>query len=187
MTPEGAESLDRYRKLRQTAEGLRAEIDTVRARIREQLTRVAEVEVAARRAKARYQQVLPKQVAGNLGEDVARAAKEELAAGEADLAEAKGLLQALQLELPKLEVQIPNAANVEAARRAAWEAIWRDLQAQVPREVPHLVAKMYAALLAFQPDAPYSAALAALCPDPPRRDDCAPLIEQLAGQYSIPL
>lgn len=187
MTPEGAEILDRYRKLRNQAESLRAEIDAVRARTREQLSKVSELEAAARMAKGRYQQVLPKHVAGNLDEHVAKAAKEELATAEADLAEGKGLLQALQSELPKLQGQIPNAADLEAARRAAWEAIWRDLQAQVPNEVPHLVARMYAALLAFRSDAPYSAALAALCPDPPTREDCARLIEQLAGQYSIPL
>lgn len=187
MTPEGAEILDRYRKLRQQAESLRAGIDAVRARIREQLNKVGELEAAARRAKGRYQQVLPEHVAGNLDEQVAKAAKEELATAEADLAEGKGLLQALQTELPKLQSQIPVPADLEGARRAAWEAIWRDLQAQVPNEVPHLVASMYAALLAYKPDAPYSAALSALCPDPPSRDDCARLVEQLAGQYSIPL
>ena len=187
MTPEGAETLDRYRQLRNQAEGLRAEIDTLRARTREQLRKVGELEAAARRAKLHYQQVLPKHVAGNLDEHAAKGAKEELATAEADLAEGKGLLQALQTALPKLQGQIPNAADLEAARRAAWEAIWRDLQAQVPDEVPRLVARMYAALLAYQPDAPYSAALAALCPHPPSREDCARLIEQLAGQYSIPL
>ena len=187
MTPEGAEVLDRYRELRKHVEGLRAGVDTVRARIREQLAKFAELEVAARRAKTRYQQVLPKHVAGNLDEQVAKAAKEELAKAEADLAESKALLQALETELPKLQGQVPNSANLEAARRAAWEAIWRDLKAQVPNEVAHVVARIYAALLAYQPDAPYSAALAALCPDPPSREDCRPLIEQLAGQYSIPL
>ena len=187
MTPEGAEILDRYRRLRKQADSVRAEIETVRARIREQLQKVGEREGAARRAKVHYQQVLPKHVAGNLDEHMAKTAKEELATAESDLAEGKGLLQALQLELPALQGQIPNAADVEAARRATWEAIWRDLQAQVPKEVPHLVARMYAALLAYQPGAPYSAALAALCPHPPTRDECARLIEQLAGQYSIPL
>lgn len=187
MTPEGAEALDRYRGLRKHVESLRAGIDTVRARIREQLTKVADLEVAARRAKAHYQQVLPKHVAGNLDEQVAKAAKEELATTEADLAESRALLQALETELPKLQGQIPNSANLEAARRAAWEAIWRDLKAQVPNEVPHVVARIYAALLAYQPDAPYSAALSALCPDPPSREDCRPLMQQLAEQYSIPL
>lgn len=187
MTTEGAAILDRYRKLRQHAEGLRAEIDTVRARIREQLNKVGELEAAARGAKVRYQQVLPKQVAGNLDGQMANAAKEEIATAEADLAEAKGLLQALQTELPKLQSQLPVAADLDVARRAAWEAIWRDLQSQVPPTVPQLVAGMYAALLAYKPDAPYAAALAAVCPDPPTREDCARLLKQLADQYSIPL
>lgn len=187
MTPQGAEILDRYRKLRQHAERLRAEIESVRARIREQLNKVGELEAAARGAKVRYQQVLPKQLAGSLDEHVAKTVKEEIATAEANLAEAKGLLKALEAELPKLQSQIPVAADLDVARRAAWEAIWRDLQAQVPPAVPQLVAGMYAALLAYKPDAPYSAALAAVCPDPPTREDCARLLEQLAGQYSIPL
>lgn len=187
MIPEGAEALDRYRKLRHHAESLRAEIDAVRAGIREQLNKVGELEAAARRAKARYQQVFSKDVAGSLDDRAANAAREELAAAEAVLAETKGLLQALQTRLPKLQSQIPVPADLETARRAAWEAIWRDLQAQVPTEIPHLVASMYAALLAYKPDAPYAAALAALCPDPPTREDCARLIEQLAGRYSIPV
>src|SRR5207247_11277741 len=109
-----------------------------------------------------------------------------ICSAEGDLAEAKGVLQALQTELPRLTGEMPRAAVLETARRAAWEAILLDLQAQVPKEVPNLVARIYVALLASRPDAPYSAALAALCPDPPRKQDCLRTAEQLAKEYGIP-
>ena len=140
-----------------------------------------------RKAKRRYQQVLPKHVAGNMAEEVARGAKQDLATAEGDLAEAKGVLQALQTELPKLNGELPKPVVLESARRAAWEAIWQDLQAQVPKEVPQLVSRIYAALMAARPDAPHSAAMTAIFPDPPRKQDSARILEQLAKEYGIPL
>lgn len=186
MTHQGTEAVDEYRSLSKQADSARAKVEAAKTRIRGLLERASELEGGARRAKRRFQQLLPKHVAGTMAEDMAKAAKQDLATAEADLAEAKGVLQALQTELPKLHGEMPRAAVVEAARRAAWEAIWLDLQAQVPKEVPNLVARIYVALLASRPDAPYSAALATLCPDPPRRQDYARLIEQLAKEYAIP-
>ena len=186
MTHQGTEALDEYRSLAKQADSLRAKLDAAKARIRGLLERVSELEGGSRKAKRRFQQVLPKHVAGNMAEEVAKAAKQDLATAEGDLAEAKGVLQALQTELPKLNGEMPRAAVLEAARRAAWEAIWQDLQAQVPKEVPQLVARIYVALMAARPDAPYSAALAALCPDPPRKQDCLRIAEQLAKEYAIP-
>ena len=186
MTHQGTEALDEYRSLAKQADSLRAKLDAAKARIRGLLERVSELEGGSRKAKRRFQQVLPKHVAGNMAEEVAKAAKQDLATAEGDLAEAKGVLQVLQTELPKLNGEMPRAAVLEAARRAAWEAIWQDLQAQVPKEVPQLVARIYVALMAARPDAPYSAALAALCPDPPRKQDCLRIAEQLAKEYAIP-
>ena len=186
MTHQGTEALDEYRSLAKQADSLRAKLEAAKARIRGLLERVSELEGGSRKAKRRYQQVLPKHVAGNMAEEVAKAAKQDLATAEGDLAEAKGVLQALQTELPRLNGEMPRAAVLEAARRAAWEAIWQDLQAQVPKEVPQLVARIYVALLAARPDAPYSAALTAIFPDPPRKQDFARLTEQLAKEYGIP-
>lgn len=186
MTHQGTEALDEYRSLAKQADSLRAKLEAAKARIRGLLERVSELEGGSRKAKRRYQQVLPKHIAGNMAEEVAKAAKQDLATAEGDLAEAKGVLQALQTELPRLNGEMPRAAVLEAARRAAWEAIWQDLQAQVPKEVPQLVARIYVALLAARPDAPYSAALTAIFSDPPRKQDCARLTEQLAKEYGIP-
>ena len=186
MNHQGQEAVDEYRSLAKQADSLRAKLEAAKARIRGLLERVSELEGGARKAKRRYQQVLPKHVAGNMAEEIARGAKQDLGSAEGDLAEAKGVLQALQTELPRLTGEMPRAAVLETARRAAWEAILLDLQAQVPKEVPNLVARIYVALLASRPDAPYSAALAALCPDPPRKQDCLRTAEQLAKEYGIP-
>lgn len=186
MTHQGTEALDEYRSLANQADSLRAKLEAAKARIRGLLERASDLEGGARRAKRRYQQLLPKHVAGNMAEEVARGAKQDLATAEGDLAEAKGVLQALQTELPKLNGEMPRAATLETARRAAWEAILLDLQAQLPKEVPQLVARIYVALLASRRDAPYSAALTALCPDPPRKQDCLRIAEQLAKEYGIP-
>jgi len=186
MTHQGQEAVDEYRNLAQQADSLRAKLEAAKARIRGLLERVSELEGGARKAKRRYQQALPKHVAGNMAEEVARGAKQDLGSAEGDLAEAKGVLQALQTDLPKLNGEIPRAAALETARRAAWEAIWQDLQAQVPKEVPHLLARIYVALMAARPDAPYSAALMTIFPDPPRKQECGRLLEQLAKEYGIP-
>jgi len=95
------------------------------------------------------------------------------------------MFQALQAELPKVEAQIPSAGEIKLARRAAWEVIYRDLLAQVPKEVPQLVAKIYAALLEHHPEATFSVALLAMCPEAPSRRLCSELTEQLASAYDI--
>lgn len=186
MNHQGTEALDEYRNLAKQAESLRARLDAAKARIRGLLDRVSELEGVERKAKRRYQQVLPKHVAGNMAEEVARGAKQDLATAGGDLAEAKGVLQALQTELPKISGEMPKPAVLEAARRAAWEAIWQDLQSQIPKEVPQLLSRVYVALMAARPDAPYSAALTSIFPDPPRKQDCTRILEQLAKEYGIP-
>jgi hypothetical protein len=161
-------------------------IEAVKARTREQIDKVSELEASARMARLRYQHLL-KQSAGTLDQEMATVAKTELATAEANLAEGQGILQGLQRELPQLQTQMPSAADVDAARRAAWEAIWMDLRQQVPKEMLQLVTRTYAALLAYKNDAPYATALASLFPDPPTRQECARLTEEMAREYSIPL
>jgi hypothetical protein len=186
MGPECAASLDRYRNLWNRLQTVRASVEACKGRIREQLELVSKLDGAARVAKLRYQDVLTRSC-GTGDEQTTGRAKAELAAAEGDLAEAQGRLQGLQGELPKLEGQRPNAAELEAARRSAWEAIWQDLRNNVPQETQQLVARTYAALLAYKPDAAYSMAISALFSAPPTRQECASLAEQLAREYSIPL
>ncbi|MGH7166304.1 MAG: hypothetical protein ACREIS_12360 [Nitrospiraceae bacterium] len=185
MSPEQGGILDRYRTLWRQAESQRAKAEELKTRSRELSARVSELESAVRLARGHYQQVLPRHVAGQGDEHTVNKAKEDLAQAEADLAEAKGMFQALQAQLPKVESQIPSAGEVELARRAAWEVIYRDLLAQVPKEVPQLLAKIYAALLEHHRDAAFPVALLAMCPEPPSRRQCAQLIEQLAAAYDI--
>lgn len=186
MSPECAADLDRYRGLWNRLQTVRASVEACKARIREQLELVSALDAAGRVAKRRYQDVLKQ--AGSTGDEPTTAsAKAELAAAEANLAEAQGKLQILQAELPKLEGQRPNPGELDAARRSAWEAIWRDLLKNVSQETQQLVARTYAALLAYKSDAAYSMAISALFSVPPTRQECASLTEQLAREYSIPL
>ncbi len=177
--------LERYRTLWRQAQSQRAKVEDLKTRSREESTRVSQLESAVRLARSHYQQVLPRHVAGHLDEQTVNKAKEDLARAEADLAEAKGIFQALQAELPKAQAQIPTAGEIDIARKAAWEVIYRDLLTQVPKEVPQLVAKIYAALLEHHPEATFPLALLAMCPEPPSRRLCTELTEQLAATYNI--
>jgi len=107
MNHQGQEAVDEYRSLAKQADSLRAKLEAAKARIRGLLERVSELEGGARKAKRRYQLVLPKHVAGNMAEEIARGAKQDLGSAEGDLAEAKGVLQALQTELPRLTGEKP--------------------------------------------------------------------------------
>jgi len=185
MSPEQGGILDRYRTLWRQAQSQRAKAEELKSRSRELSARVSQLESAVRLARGHYQQVLPRHVAGHVDEHTVNKAKEDLAHAEADLAEAKGTFQALQGELPKVAAQIPSVGEIELARRAAWEVIYRDLLAQVPKEVPQLMAKIYAALLEHHPDATFSVALLAMCPEAPSRRQCTELTEQLAAAYDI--
>src|SRR5205823_9352527 len=129
------------------AEAMRTAIDGSKALVRVQLDKVSKWEAAARTAKLRYQQAVKQ--AGALVEQTA-AAKADLAAAEASLVEAQAILNRLQAELPKLQSQIPSYGELEIARRAAWEAIWRDLRSKIPQETQLIVACAYAALIAYK-------------------------------------
>jgi transposase len=185
MSPECTAALERYRSLWNRAESGRASIEATKARIREQLEKLTRLDGAARKARLNYQEVL-KEVGSALDEKGAPE-KADLGTANANLAEAQGRLQSLQAELPKLQAQIPNAGELDATRRAAWEAIWRDLMNKLPTEIQQLVAQTYAALLAHKTDASYSMALASLFSAPPGRQECSRLTQQLAAEYSIPI
>lgn len=185
MSLEQDGTLERYRTVRRRAESQRAKVEELKTSTRELSARISQLESAVRLARGHYQQVLPRHVAGQVDELTVTKAKDDLARVEADLAEARGMFQALQAELPKAQAQIPSVGEMELARRAAWEVIYRDLLAQVPRDVPQLVAKIYAALLEHHPEATFSVALLAMCPEAPSRRQCTELTEQLAAAYHI--
>ncbi len=187
MSAELAAVLSQYRNLCRKAEANRAKVQGVRARMREQLEKVTELETTARGAKNRYKQTLNRQVAGEAEESVVKRVKRKVVNVEADLIEAKGTLEALKAELPRLAVAAPDALNTERAKWAAWDAIARDLTAQVPPKINELAAKIYAATLIHHPDAPFSVALLAICPTPPGRNRCSELAVQLAKEYNIPM
>ena len=81
----------------------------------------------------------------------------------------RGILGALQAELPKLEASALNPADIEDAQGAAWDSVARDFQAQVPNEINELVNRSSAATLRNHPDASFSVALVAICPTIPAR------------------
>ena len=155
--------------------------------MREHMEKINELETTVRGAKNRYQHTLNRQVAGEAEENVVKRAKEEVANEEADLAEAKGTLEALKAELPRLEEAAPDGLDAERAKWAAWDAISQDLKAQVPQKTHELVVKIYAATLIHHHDAPFSVALTAICPAPPGRQRCSGLAVQLAKEYNIPM
>jgi len=185
MSAEVAAVLSQYRNLCQEAEANRAKVQGVRVRMREQMEKVTELDPAARGAKNRYQQTLKQQMTGEAEEDVVKRAREDVVNVEADLTEAKCTLEALKAELPKLEGAPPTASDVERAKWAAWDAIARDLKAQALPEINELAAKIYAATLIHHPDASFSVALTAICPNPPGRQQCSELAVQLAKEYNI--
>ena len=187
MSAEVAAVLSQHRNLCREAEANRAKVQGVRARMREHMEKINELETTVRGAKNRYQHTLNRQVAGEAEENVVKRAKEEVANVEADLAEAKGTLEALKAELPRLEEAAPDGLDAERAKWAAWDAISQDLKAQVPQKTHELVVKIYAATLIHHHDAPFSVALTAICPAPPGRQRCSELAVQLAKRYNIPV
>lgn len=187
MSKADAEILVHYRKSCKGAKTHKAKVQGVKIRIRELMESIGELEAARKEAKTRYQQSLARHVAGDADESVVKNAKKKLASAEAALAEAEGILEALEGELPKLQAAAPNSTEIEHARRAAWDAISRDLKAQVPNKINELAAKIYAATLTNHPDAAFSVALTAICPTPPARQYCAKWAEQLAEEYDIPV
>ena len=187
MSAEDSAILEQYRNLCGEAEANKAKMQSVKARIREQMEKVTELEPAARGAKNRYQQTLKRQMTAEAEEDVVKRARQDVVNVEADLTEARGTLGALKAELPKLEGAPPTASGVERAKWAAWDAIARDLKAQVPPEINELAANIYAATLIHHPDASFSVALTAICPTPPGRQRCSGLAVQLAKEYNIPM
>ena len=102
MSADDSAILEQYRNLCGEAEANRAKIQSMKARTREQLEKVTELEVAARGAKNQYEQTLKRQMAGEAEEDVVKRAREDVVNVEADLTEASGTLGALKAELPKL-------------------------------------------------------------------------------------
>ncbi len=186
MSAEVAAVLSQHRNLCREAEANRAKVQGVRARMREHMEKINELETTVRGAKNRYQHTLNRQVAGEAEENVVKRAKEEVANEEADLAEAKGTLEALKAELPRLAAA-PDGLDAERAKWAAWDAISQDLKAQVPQKTHELVVKIYAATPIHHHDAPFSVALTAICPAPPGRQRCSELAVQLAKRYNIPV
>ena len=186
MSAEDAAILEHYRSLCKQADEHTVNVQNLKTRIREQMEKVSGLDAAARDAKNRYQKSLAEQGVGSAEESVANPAKQEVATIEGDLTEAKAILRALEAELPKLGAGRPDAAIVENARRAAWEAIARHLRAQVPHGIDELVVKIFAATLGYRPEAPFSLALSAVCPVELRREKCEPVTEQLAKEYNIP-
>ncbi len=185
MNQEDTAALDEYRNLLQKTENNRKKIQEVKAQIRGQMDRLASLEGAARGSRDEYHRVL-KQDASPSGEGGSVAeAKRTFASTEADLAEARAILESLEAELPKLEGSIPHHTEVESARRAAWLAISRDVQARIARDTHDVVAQAYAALLQHSPEATFQMVLTAIFSSAPSRQECGQLVERLAKEYNL--
>ncbi len=186
MSPEQATALEQYRKLHQKVEQDKNRIQAVKKQIREQMERLSGLEAAARESRSEYLHML-KQDAGQGGEDgpVAQA-KRAFASKEADLAEARAILESLEAELPKLEASLPSHVEMDGARRAAWLAVSEDVQSRVGKDIHEHVAKAYAALLQHNPEATLHMVLTAIFSAAPSRQECGRLVEQLASEYNVP-
>lgn len=186
MNGDDAAALEQYRKLQQKAEHDRKRILEVKAQIREQMDRMSALEATARDSRREYHRML-RQEAGETSENASVVeAKRAFASREADLAESRAMLESLEAELPNLEASFPNQTEMDGARRAAWLAISRDLQARVPKETHEIVAKAYAALLQHNPEATFHMVLTAVFSSAPTRQECGRLVEQLAKEYMVP-
>lgn len=186
MNAEDAAALERYQKLCQKVEDDKKRILDVKAQIRDQMDRLSTLEGAARDSRHEYHRVL-KQDAGQAGGNEAiMEAKRTFAGKEADLAEARAILESLEAELPKLMASLPNQTEMDGARRAAWLAISRDLQARVPKDTHEIVAKAYAALLQHNPEATLQMVLTAIFSSVPSRQECGRIVEQLVRDYTVP-
>ena len=186
MRPEDAKVLERYRTLFRNAQARKARVQEIKARIREQGNRISGLDSSARDARIRFDETLSQLMASGMTESLDAGNKEEVAKLEGDLAEARGILRGLEAELPRLEATIPNDAEIDRAKRDAWNVVARDLETKIPRELTDFVAKFYAAMLNHYPEAAFSAALVALCPAPPARQACAELTKALSEEYNIP-
>ena len=186
MRPEDAKVLERYRTLFRNAQARKARVQEIKARIREQGNRISGLDSSARDARIRFDETLSQLMASGMTEPLDAGNKEEVAKLEGDLAEARGILRGLEAELPRLEATIPNDAEIDRAKRDAWNVVARDLETKIPRELTDFVAKFYAAMLNHYPEAAFSAALVALCPAPPARQACAELTKALSEEYNIP-
>ncbi len=189
MSSEDVQILERYRTLRKRVDDQKAQVQELKAQVRDQLEKVGELEVAARKAKNRYQSRSTRPGVGGGEGDTSGvdAGKHEVGTTEADLVEARTVLCGLEAYLPKMRSGAFDAAEIDSARRAAWEAIARDLKAQIPEGLDELIGKVFAATLEFRPQASFSVALASVCAVELRREQCPPLLEQLAQEYRIPL
>lgn len=189
MSSEDVQILERYRTLRKRVDEKKAHVQKLKAKIGDQLEQVSQLEVAARQARNRYQSLSIRHGVGGREGDTSGvdAGKHEVGTTEADLVEATTLLCGLEAELPKMRSGAFDAAEIDSARRAAWEVVVRDLQAQIPEGLDQLIGKVFAATLEFRPQASFPVALASVCPVELRREQCPPLLEQLAQEYSIPL
>ncbi len=189
MSSEDVQILERYRTLRKRIDDQKALVQELKAQVRDQLEKVGQLEVAARKAKNRYQSISTLQGVGGQEGDTSDvdAGKLEVGTTEADLVEARTLLCGLEADIPKMRSGAFDAAEIDSARRAAWEVIVRDLQAQIPDGLDELIGKVFAATLEFRPQASFPVALASVCPVELRREQCPPLLEQLAQAYRSPL
>ena len=186
MNGDDAAALEQYRKLQQKAEHDRKRILDVKAQIREQTDRMGALEAEAREARREYHRMLKQDAAQAYDDGPIMEAKRTFAGKEADLAEARAILESLEAELPKLEASLPNHTETDAARRAAWLAISRDLQARVPKDTHEIVANAYAALLQHNPEATLHMVLTAIFSAAPTRLECGRLVEQLAREFNVP-
>lgn len=189
MSSEDVQILERYRTLLKRVDDQNSQVQKLKAQIRDQLEKVNQLDVAGRQARSRYQSISARQGVGGREGDTSGvdAGKHEVATTAADLVEASTLLCGLEADLRKMQSGAPDAVEIDGARRAAWEVIARDLQAQIPEGLDELIGKVFAATLEFRPQASFSVALASVCPVELRREQCPPLLEQLAQEYSIPL
>lgn len=182
---EDSVALDEYRNLLQKMENNKKRIQEVKALLRQQMDKLASLEGAARESRDQYHRML-KQDASQGGEGgPVTEAKRTFASKEADLAEARAILESLEAELPKLEASLPHHTEMEAARRGAWLAISRDVQARVARETHEILAQAYAALLEHSPEATFQMVLTAIFSAAPSRQECGQLVERLAKEYNV--
>lgn len=186
MNGDDAAALEEYRKLRERVDRERQRILDVKAQIRQQTDRLSALEAAARDARREYHRILKQDASQAYEDGPIMEAKRTFASKEADLAEARAILESLEAELPKLEASLPNHTEMDAARRTAWLVISRDIQARVPKETHEIVANAYAALLQHNPEATLHMVLTAIFTAAPTRLECGRLVEQLAREFNVP-
>ncbi len=185
VNQEDTAALDCYRTLLQKTENDRKKILEVKAQIRDQMDRLSSLEEAARASREQYHRILKREGSQSGENGPVAEAKRTFASKEADLAEARAILESLEAELPKMEASLPHRMELESARRAAWLAISRDLQNRVARDTHGILAQAYAALLQHSPEATFQMVLTAIFSSAPSRQECGQLVEQLAREYNL--